>query len=105
MSAFEDMLIRKANAREVSHYIRPTPTPSAKDYTLGTLKYILGYVQEHPNAQHARILGDDRVGQKRRRDALQYLVNAGAIVKSAKRPWTYALPQNPAQSQKEARNA
>lgn len=91
MSAFEDMLQRKEAAR--AYQRQPMPTPSAKDYTLDTLKYILRFVQEHPNAQHARILGDDQIGQKRRRDALQYLVSTGSIVRSEKRPWRYSVPQ------------
>ena len=89
MSAFEDMLIRRAEA--ANRYARPAPTPSATDYTMETLQYILSYIKEHPDCKHSAICGVDREGQKRRSDALRYLVGTGVIVRSPKRPWRYSM--------------
>lgn len=90
ITPFERMLIRKLVTPSI---MLSPPRPPADEYTSGTLKTVLRYVSEHPQAKHESIIGaaQDRNGKKRRRDALQYLVNVGALIRSPKRPWTYKI--------------
>lgn len=56
-----------------------------------TEMYVYQKIAQHPGIRHSAVLGSDRSGQTRRREALLLLMAQGHIVRSQKRPWRYTL--------------
>jgi hypothetical protein len=54
-----------------------------------TQQYILQKVKQRPGIRHSALLGSDREGADRRRDAISLLMAQGKLVRSVKRPWRY----------------
>jgi hypothetical protein len=58
-----------------------------------TFCFILSKVRQHPGIKHSTLLGSDREGAERRREAVELLIAQKQVVRSAKRPWRYSIPQ------------
>jgi hypothetical protein len=58
-----------------------------------TQQYILQQVKQRPGIRHSALLGSDREGADRRRDALSLLIAQGRIEKTKTRPWTYRFKE------------